>query len=55
MRAEKACMQRFRLRLTEAKNAGCDYVILVGHLGEEGTTERWTSDQVIAHTSGIDA
>ena len=39
----------------EAKKAGAEYVILVGHLGEEGTTPRWTSDEVIAHTNGIDA
>lgn len=39
----------------DAKKAGAEYVILVGHLGEEGTTPRWTSDEVIAHTSGIDA
>lgn len=38
-----------------ARNAGASYVILVGHLGEDGTTERWTSDAVIAHTNGIDA
>lgn len=46
---------KIQTSVDEAKNAGADYVILVGHLGEEGTTERWTSDQVIAHTSGIDA
>ena len=39
----------------EAKKAGAEYVILVGHLGEEGITPRWTSDEVIAHTNGIDA
>ncbi len=38
-----------------ARSAGATYVILVGHLGETGITERWTSDAVIAHTNGIDA
>lgn len=38
-----------------AKSDGANYVILVAHLGESGSTERWTSDSVIAHTSGIDA
>ncbi|MBS5301756.1 MAG: bifunctional metallophosphatase/5'-nucleotidase [Clostridiaceae bacterium] len=38
-----------------ARNDGAAYVILVGHLGENGTTERWSSDAVIAHTNGIDA
>lgn len=38
-----------------ARSDGANYVILVAHLGESGSTERWTSDSVIAHTSGIDA
>jgi len=38
-----------------ARAEGADFVILVGHLGENGTTERWTSDHVIRNTSGIDA
>lgn len=38
-----------------ARAEGANYVILVGHLGENGTTERWSSDQVIANTNGIDA
>lgn len=38
-----------------ARSQGADYVILVAHLGENGSTQRWTSDSVIAHTNGIDA
>lgn len=38
-----------------AKAEGANYVILVGHLGENGTTERWTSDNIIKNTTGIDA
>lgn len=38
-----------------ARGAGADYVILVGHLGENGTTDRWSSDNVIRNTRGIDA
>lgn len=38
-----------------ARAEGANYVILVGHLGENGTTERWTSDRVIENTTGIDA
>lgn len=37
-----------------ARAEGADYVILVGHLGENGTIERWTSDNVIKNTTGID-
>ncbi len=38
-----------------AKGAGADYVILVGHLGENGTTDRWSSDNIVKNTRGIDA
>ena len=35
--------------------AGANYVIALAHLGNEGITDIWTSEAVIAHTSGIDA
>ena len=38
-----------------ARAEGANYVILVGHLGENGTTDHWTSDSVIKNTTGIDA
>ncbi|MCD7906687.1 MAG: bifunctional metallophosphatase/5'-nucleotidase [Clostridium sp.] len=38
-----------------AKGARADYVILVGHLGENGTTDRWSSDNIVKNTRGIDA
>ena len=38
-----------------ARKDGADYVILVGHLGIDGTTDRWKSTTVIANTTGIDA
>ena len=38
-----------------AKNAGADYVIAVGHLGTDGASAPWTSTEVIANTTGIDA
>lgn len=37
-----------------AKAEGADYVIVAGHLGENGSTDRWTSDSVIKNTTGID-
>ena len=37
-----------------ARAEGANYVIVVGHLGENGTTPRWTSSQVIGNTTGID-
>ena len=38
----------------DARNEGADYVILVGHLGMEGTTDRWKSSEVVKHTNNID-
>lgn len=39
----------------EARAQGADYVVAVAHLGVEGSTDRWTSEAVIKHTTGIDA
>ena len=39
----------------EVRAEGADYVIAMGHLGNEGITDRWTSKAVIANTTGIDA
>ncbi len=40
----------------EARSAGqADYVVLVGHLGQTGSVDRWRSDTVVANTTGIDA
>ncbi len=40
----------------EARSAGqADYVVLVGHLGQKGSVDRWRSDTVVANTTGIDA
>lgn len=36
-------------------NRGADYVVLAGHLGENGITRKWSSVSVIANTTGIDA
>lgn len=38
-----------------ARAAGANYVILVGHLGIEGITPRWNTENIIKNTSGIDA
>ena len=38
----------------DAKNEGADYVVLVGHLGMNGTTDRWKSSEVVKHTNNID-
>lgn len=41
--------------VTEARTAGADYVVAVTHLGIEGSTPKWTSEAVVANTTGIDA
>lgn len=37
-----------------ARAEGADYIVAISHLGEEGTTDAWRSDTVIANTTGID-
>lgn len=38
-----------------AKSQGAEVVILVGHLGNEGVSDQWTSEQIIKNTNGVDA
>ncbi len=39
----------------EARSAGgADYVVLLAHLGQQTSIERWRSDTVVANTTGID-
>ncbi len=39
----------------EARNTGnADYVVLLAHLGQKGSAERWRSDTLVANTEGID-
>lgn len=39
----------------DVRAKGADYVLLVGHLGTNGSISVWSSPEIIAHTSGIDA
>lgn len=41
--------------VNEAKNDGADYVIAVGHIGTDPSSTPWTSKEIIANTTGIDA
>lgn len=41
--------------VNQARNDGADCVIAIGHLGNTGITNRWTSESVIKNTTGIDA
>lgn len=38
-----------------AKNDGADYIIALGHLGVDASSGPWTSKNVIANTTGLDA
>ena len=38
-----------------AREAGADYVVVMGHMGNETEAQPWTYADVIANTSGIDA
>lgn len=38
----------------EAREAGADYVIAIGHMGINGAEPKWRSTAVIANTTGID-
>ncbi len=40
--------------VNDARAKGADYVVLLGHLGQAGSPDRWRSDTVVANTSGID-
>lgn len=51
----EALYDQVQSAVDQARGEGADYVILVGHLGDNGTTERWSSKSVIANTTGIDA
>lgn len=41
--------------IDEAKKAGAEYVIALGHLGVDLSSSPWTSRDVIANTTGLDA
>ena len=41
--------------IDQAKEAGADYVIALGHLGVDASSCPWTSRNLIANTTGLDA
>lgn len=46
---------QIQIAVDQARAEGADYVIMVGHLGTDGSTPRWDVDHVVANTNGIDA
>lgn len=51
----QALYSQVQASVDAARSEGADYVILTGHLGENGVTDRWSSVNVIRNTSGVDA
>lgn len=51
----EALYSQVQSAIDSARNEGADYVILVGHLGNEGIMQRWSSREVIRNTRGADA
>lgn len=41
--------------INDAKSAGADYIVVLSHLGTDPSSEPWTSKDLIAHTTGMDA
>ena len=50
----EALYNRVQTTIDKVKAEGADYVVLVGHLGKDGVTERWSSEALIENTSGAD-
>ena len=47
--------QAVQAAVDSAREAGADYVVAMAHLGDEISCSPWTSSEVIANTTGIDA
>jgi len=41
--------------IDSARDGGADYIVVLGHLGVDPSSSPWTSKEVIANTTGIDA
>ncbi len=41
--------------IDNVRNGGADYVIALGHLGDDPASQPWTSEELIANTTGLDA
>ena len=50
----EALYKRVQEQVDKLKAEGVDHVVAIGHLGNVGVTPRWSSEAVIANTTGID-
>lgn len=46
--------QAVQAAVDAARAEGANYVVAIGHLGDNGSTEEWKAQTVIANTNGID-
>ena len=51
----KALYESVQAAVDAATKAGADYVIALGHCGDDPSSKPWTSEEVIANTTGLDA
>lgn len=51
---EDTLHELLQTKVDEVKAAGAEYVIVVGHMGEDAIVDSWGSLNIIANTTGID-
>lgn len=50
----KKLYKQLQKNVNEARKQGADYVFIVGHLGMDGTTAQWNSENIAKNTTGVD-
>ena len=50
----KKLYKQLQKNINAARKQGADYVFIVGHLGMDGTTPQWSSENIAKHTTGVD-
>lgn len=51
----KKLYKQLQKNINQARKDGADYVFIVGHLGMDGTTSIWNSENIAKNTKGVDA
>lgn len=51
----KNLYNRVQTAINEAKADGADYIVAIGHAGVDSASSPWTSKEIIANTTGLDA
>lgn len=47
--------EQVQIAINDAEAAGADYIVAIGHAGVDPSSEPWTSREIIANTTGLDA